>query len=649
MKNYIANEYGGWATSSGYIKHSFARAIHFGRLYTHGPSRGREEDLCEALRCLGQGLHCIEDFGAHSNYTELALREMGFNNVFPHVGSATQMMLQGKHVFPLVTGTFGGVDFLHSVLGEATDHFTQSEIDEVNTALADAAGVSTSTTGKRSSGSHSAAQDNCTVLTDLLGKIPGTGGLVQEAVSLQKASQAQEALNHQSRSIGDDGYSGSRAAPNPYGAPAPNFNAPPGSEGGPPGPGIPGMNPNMDPSTIVPKIYPILAFRDKVVRAVSAVVSKIPGLEKVLDAITERVTIFVLSLLAPFIRPIIDAASKQLKIGSSAVVSASGTHQYEPWTDPHCTDPTHSLLSKDHFSNVLNEPAGRVATVIIQYVAPRVLYAMDHPNVPLQQVLDDVTHVFHHPALRDERNELHRNMFREVDRWARGRGNSLNDVLSADSVRAGRNHFGPLTPQGGHGHGHGHGHSHGSHSGSTSHSKVSGSVWSSLPSVSGGGGGYGRTRSIDAPEPYPGSYPADFAPYPSSGGGGGDPSVGPLSPVYDAAAAAQGAYQPPAGSYSYGDPTVSYSGGYGDGAAAAEGGGAYYAAGGYGYDDVGGAGGYTGTYEGHAPEAPSWQTGYSAGWNEQGGLGQGGQQGWEQDQGQQQQGGGGGGSGWFSS
>lgn len=62
MKNYIANESGGWATSSGYIRFSFTRSIHYGRLYTSGVgnSKGRESDLCEALRCLGQGLHCLE-------------------------------------------------------------------------------------------------------------------------------------------------------------------------------------------------------------------------------------------------------------------------------------------------------------------------------------------------------------------------------------------------------------------------------------------------------------------------------------------------------------------------------------------------------------------------------------------------------------
>src|SRR5690349_15603194 len=135
MKNYIANEAGGWATSSGYVKHSLARSIHFGRMYTSSSQKGRTEDLCEALRCLGQALHTMEDFGAHSNYTELALLEMGYHDVFPHVGTGTRMNVRGKSVWPLTTGTFGGVDFLHSVIGEATDHLTQSELDEMDDAL----------------------------------------------------------------------------------------------------------------------------------------------------------------------------------------------------------------------------------------------------------------------------------------------------------------------------------------------------------------------------------------------------------------------------------------------------------------------------------------------------------------------------------
>ncbi|KAF2189626.1 Het-C-domain-containing protein [Zopfia rhizophila CBS 207.26] len=528
MKNYIANERGGWATSTGYIKFSFARAIHFGRLYTHGPSgqRGRSEDLAEALRCLGQGLHCLEDFGAHTNYTELALRELGFTNVFPHTGVQTQINLHGKHVFPLITGTFGGVDFLHSVLGEATDHFTQSEVDQMNTALADAI-----TSNKKGSGGSNA----CTALTDALGKVPGTGNLIQEALALQASSDAQATANAQ-RSGGDyDNYSSSRAG-GPQQQPM-SFDAPPGSVGGPPGPYIPGTN--TDPSTIIPKIYPILEFRDKVVRSISAIVSKIPGLEKLIETITERVTLFVLGLLAPFIQPIINAASKQLKLGSSAVVESSGKHQFEPWTDPYCTDPTHSFLSKDHFSNILNEPAGQVAAAILQYVAPRVVYAWDHPDVPVDQVLSDVVRVFHHPAIRDHNCEIHRSMFDVVKKWVDGRpdrGHSLNDILGSESVRAGKNHSGQHDhTHGAAGHGNagitsfGSGHSHGashqhSHSGGGGHAhSSSGSGGGLLGSITGNlPGGLGnklstpfnllnRPRDIDS-DPRPSSSGDPYAP-----------------------------------------------------------------------------------------------------------------------------------------
>ncbi|KAF2018716.1 Het-C-domain-containing protein [Aaosphaeria arxii CBS 175.79] len=511
MKNYIANDRGGWATSTGYIRFSFARAIHFGRLYTSGShgQRGKDEDLAEALRCLGQGLHCMEDFGAHTNYAELVLREIGYHNVFPHVGAATEINLHGKRVFPLVTGTFGGVDFFHSVLGEATDHFTQSEVDQMNTALADAVLPNT----KRGPGGSGGNGNALSGLCDVLGKVPGTSDLVKEAQSLQAASDAQAAANSRGGPPGGyDDYNSSRASAN-------TFAAPPGSEGGPPGPNMPGTN--TDPATIIPKIYPILAFRDKVVRSISAIISKIPGLEKLIETITERVTLFVLSLLAPFIMPIIKAASTQLKQGSSLVVEAAAKHQFDVWNNPHSTDPTHSMLSKDHFSNILNEPSGQVAAEILKYVAPRIVYAWDNTDVPVDQVLNDVCSVFHHPALRNERNECHRNMFSAVKKWADGyRKHNLNDLLSSESVRAGKNHSGEHDhSHGAHGHGAagvgsfgGGGGGGGHHS---SHSSGGGHQQSSHGS-SGGSGGGGLLSSLTSN--LPGGLGSKLSPFLSSSG-----------------------------------------------------------------------------------------------------------------------------------
>lgn len=270
-------------------------------------------------------------------------------------------------------------------------------------------------------------------LTGLLGQMPGAGGLIQQAEHLQAQSAAQEQNNDH------------EAARDAASSAPPSFDAPPGRVGGPPGPGIPGLSADFDPQETARKIYPILEFRDKVVKAISATIEKIPGLEALVEKITDTLTLFVLSLLAPFVRPIINAVSAQLKNGSSAVIDTSGKHQYEPWTNPQCSDPTHSMLSKDHFSNILNEPAGQVASTILQYVAPRVLFAWQNPDVPVHEVLSDVVRVFHHPTLRDQNCELHRNMFDTVQRWARARpGNlpNLDNILSSESVRAGKNHIG---------------------------------------------------------------------------------------------------------------------------------------------------------------------------------------------------------------
>jgi hypothetical protein len=38
----------------------------------------------------------MEDFGAHTNYCELALRELGYRDVFPYCGAATEMNIRGE-------------------------------------------------------------------------------------------------------------------------------------------------------------------------------------------------------------------------------------------------------------------------------------------------------------------------------------------------------------------------------------------------------------------------------------------------------------------------------------------------------------------------------------------------------------------------
>ena len=407
-------------------------------------------------------------------------------------------------------------------------------------------------------------------MTSLLGQVPGASGLCRQAEELQAQSAAQARANSSSRGLNDGpdygDARGSQSAPGYEG-----FQAPPGSMGGPPGPGIPGMSPNFDPVKTAKQIYPILEFRDKVVKVISATIEKIPGLQALVERITETLTLFVLSLLAPFIRPIINAVAKSLKTGSTTVIDASGNHQYEVWTDSHCSDPTHSLLSKDHFSNVLNEPAGQVASAILQYVAPRVIYAWQHPDVPIHEVMQDITRVFHHPAIRDPRCEIHRTMYEVVERWAHSlpnRGSDLNNILSSEGVRHGKNH----TLDEDDSHNHGSLPPMGNIIGSGSHSKVSGAPWEKLLKL---GQNTGQSRDLSkATDTLSAAYPGTETAYDAT-----RPPTGPAAeyqysqeqyqaPPYQQASYSEPTYQgtppsvPQQGFNAYGAPSSNYQQGY---------------------------------------------------------------------------------------
>ena len=171
LKNYIASENLGIATSAGLVRNLFGRSIQLGRQYARNSNKA---DLYEALRLLGTGLHCLEDYSAHSNYTELALIELGERGIFPHVGRNTSINLPGaRHpVSPLITGTFGGVDFLHSVMGEFSDKATQSEISQLEGTM------------------NSNSKNNTSVLQDLLNQIPS--GVFGDKDQAGKADELQQ-------------------------------------------------------------------------------------------------------------------------------------------------------------------------------------------------------------------------------------------------------------------------------------------------------------------------------------------------------------------------------------------------------------------------------------------------------------------------
>lgn len=399
LKNYIANERAGIDTSAGLVRNLFGRCIQLGRKYARSNNK---DDLYEALRLLGTGLHCLEDFLAHSNYTELALIEMGEREVFPHVGRRTQVQLRElrQPVYPCVTGTFGGTDFLHSVMGEFNDKATQSEIQQLENTMNQA---------QRNEGDTSALQD-------LLNKVPdgmfGGQNESQKADDLKQNAQAHQMQN-------------TRISPRESEEWVQYLN------------------------DVQKQIYPVLEWHDEVMKGITETIDNIPILPDLIEQIQEQVNTFVFSLLAPYVVPIINQVKNELNTGSNEIIQSSIAEQHIVFRDDYSSDPTHSMLAKDHFSNVLNDPAGKIASAMVKWVVPQLIECWDDDRADVDRTLSRIIDgVLHHPALRDYgrdgASEGRQIMFGVVQRWWQEKSerekDGLRDQLSRSGVENGRNH-----------------------------------------------------------------------------------------------------------------------------------------------------------------------------------------------------------------
>jgi len=231
MKNYIANENGTWDTSAACIRRTLLKCIEVGRR----AKGGNDADSYEAYRLLGTALHTLEDLTAHSNWCELSLRRLGHSQVFCHVGDSCQIDTPSGRAPPLVTGVFGAADFLHSLLGEASDHISEASVSDLTKAMSSA---------RSSPGSDSSDA----ALRSLFFQMPSGGGqdLSREFDNLSEIR--------------------SRTAPNSGFDPA-----------------------QMSPQELHSTLWKVLKFRDNVCKSIERTIEKIPGLSTLSEKISNAV------------------------------------------------------------------------------------------------------------------------------------------------------------------------------------------------------------------------------------------------------------------------------------------------------------------------------------------------------------------------
>ncbi|KAI0847141.1 Het-C-domain-containing protein [Daldinia vernicosa] len=398
LKNYIANENARIMTSALHVRRLFGRCIELGRSYKQN---NRKSDFYEALRLLGTGLHCLEDFLAHSNYIELALIELGERDIFPHVGRNTKIQIPGaRHdVYPCITGTFGGVDFLHSVTGEVSDKLTQNEIQELEGTL-----------------QENSRKNDTSILEGLIDKIPD--GIFGGDNKKQKLEDIQSnAANAQMANT-----SISPKEPEEF---------------------------TQYIQQVFEQIIPAIEFHDDLMKSIGEAVEKIPILPQIIEQLEEQLSMWTFSIMAPFVVPIIQQVKNELRTGSTEIIESSKNEQHIVFDDDESTDPTHSMLSKDHFSNILNEIAGKTASKVVSWVVPQLMEAWDDEGGDVDRLLNRIIYgVLHHPAQRDMGEDGARDgrqiMFRSVEEWwnqmDEGAKDEYRQKLSRDGVFNGENH-----------------------------------------------------------------------------------------------------------------------------------------------------------------------------------------------------------------
>ncbi|ORX39730.1 putative heterokaryon incompatibility protein HET-C [Kockovaella imperatae] len=383
MKRYIADESGHWDTSKALVRRTLVECINMGRQYRQS---GDKAHAYQAFQLLGRALHTLEDFTAHSNFCELVLISMGHNNIFPHVGQNVKIKApNGKMVYPLVTGTFGGADFIHSLLGEATDHLSEASVSDLTKTMKNARSVS--------EGNSASASALRSMFLDL----PGGAG--------------------DSLSRDMDGITGMRA--------------------GQPG----GLDPSqMSPQELHATLWKILSFRDSVMKRIENTIDRIPGLASLVEKLTNSISVFIITTLEPFVKPLLGSATSALSSSSQAVIDSHD--QYEVWNDWNSSDPTHSFLSKDHFALILNQPAGEIAKVVVEYAVNLVVKAWDDPGMSTQQVTEPILECLFHPDFHDGRSQVQRMMLDKMKHWFQSTGRDQHEILNrltSENVRAGKN------------------------------------------------------------------------------------------------------------------------------------------------------------------------------------------------------------------
>ncbi|KAG8966982.1 hypothetical protein FRC03_010937 [Tulasnella sp. 419] len=438
MKNYISNEDGEWHTSFAQLRRQLGLSIMYGRMFAQSKDRNHKH---EAYRHLGAALHTLEDFPAHSNFCELALIRLYNQSVFSFAGKDTQIMSPlGHKVFPLVTGTFSGKDFAHSVLGELSDALSQSSIRALKYGadsleakqkfnkifgkhkfgtLANIQALVADLNQKaaaRLNSSHTEYPTTVDYTTKHDKSIPAVRRrmwhLVRNSFVSSQLPKSKRKLHSLDFELWEDTASRSQYLHESHKLIQRDIlqigellsKAKESATDGLPGEAV----------------DKLISFKNSITHSVLSSAKKV--IDVMVDAraefqnLEDNISCFVMRSLADTLTPFIQISVQRLQRVMHHMLIES-EQQWEVFSDPKSSDPTHSLLSKDHFANILNEPAGNIAKVIVYETANLVVKAWENPSMSVNDTVNAVLKAIFHPDFHDTSSPVQVKMLRKMEEW----------------------------------------------------------------------------------------------------------------------------------------------------------------------------------------------------------------------------------------
>ncbi|KAG8857979.1 hypothetical protein FRB96_005470 [Tulasnella sp. 330] len=394
MKNYIANEGETWDTTTKFIRRTIHASVERGK---EAYQTGDVEATYDAYRILGGALHSLEDFVAHSNFIELTLIQQGYQDVFPFVGSETRIASpSGNKVYPLVTGTSSWRDDVHSLLGEISDHLLQRSLPYMEEKVAEATTRHKATIGLKMIGEPSTIQH---AVADILFQLRA-----RSLIAWRRPDSRTQATVHEMIT-----------------------NAMPRDPSG------------MTPSEMYQAISRLTSLEarvmEEIMRGIKVDRREIVDVGEHIAILKDNLSVFVLTNLMPFLSLLVALLVRAIRTLMDRVIFDS-PDQWEVFNDTKSTSPSHSVISKDHFHMILNEPAGMIAQISTLNAVDKVAQLWANASMDVDRTIDIILESIFHPDFSVEMRDSSRSsdvqsqMMNAVQAWVDG----MDVVIRAETL-----------------------------------------------------------------------------------------------------------------------------------------------------------------------------------------------------------------------